>query len=74
MPPQTAYYTRLNQLDFRFGKLLRYGQTRANLSLDLYNVFNQDMVTNASFAYGTWLAPSSVLAPRLMKVSLTFDF
>ena len=74
VPPQTAYYTRLNQLDFRFGKLLRYGQTKANLSLDLYNVFNQDMVTNASFAYGTWLAPSAVLAPRLMKVSLTFDF
>jgi hypothetical protein len=74
VPPQTAYYTRLNQLDFRFGKLLRYGHTRANLSLDLYNVFNQDMVTNASFAYATWLAPSAVLAPRLMKVSLTFDF
>jgi len=75
IPPQTQYYTRLNQLDLRFAKILRYHGTRATASLDLYNVFNQDMVTNASFAYpANWLAPSAVLAPRLMKVSLTYDF
>jgi hypothetical protein len=75
LPPQNDYYTRLNQLDLRLGKLLRFGQTRANLSLDFYNLLNQDTVTSASFAYNTsWLAPSAVIAPRLMKVSLTFDF
>jgi hypothetical protein len=72
--PETTYYDRVNQLDLRLGKILRYNRYRANLSLDLYNVFNTATVTNASIAYGTWLAPSNVIAPRLMKVSLTFDF
>ena len=73
-PPQADFYDRLNQLDLRLGKILRYGRTRANVSLDLYNLFNKGTITGASFAYATWLAPSSVIAPRLMKVSLTFDF
>jgi hypothetical protein len=72
--PQTEYYDRLNQLDLRLGKVLRYAKTRANISLDLYNVFNKGTISGASFAYSTWLAPTSVIAPRLMKVSLTFDF
>ncbi|MEP7308435.1 MAG: carboxypeptidase-like regulatory domain-containing protein [Acidobacteriota bacterium] len=72
--PQAVYYDRLNQLDLRMGKLLRYGRTRANISLDLYNLFNKGTITGASFAYATWLAPSSVIAPRLAKVSVTFDF
>jgi hypothetical protein len=44
------------------------------VSLDLYNLFNRSTVTSASFNYGTWLAPSAVIAPRLAKVSLTLDF
>jgi hypothetical protein len=72
--PETAYYDRLNQLDLRLGKILKYGRTRSNLSLDIYNVFNKGTITNANFAYTNWLAPSAVLPPRLLKVSLTFDF
>ena len=44
------------------------------LSLDLFNVLNSDTISNASATYSTWLAPTAVVAPRLMKVSLTFDF
>jgi len=78
--PETAYYDRINQLDLRIGKILKYGRTRANLSLDLYNLFNKSTVTGAGFGYtattatNNWLAPSSVIAPRLAKVSVTFDF
>ena len=72
--PQTEYYDRLNQLDLRLGKILRYGRTRANVSLDLYNLFNKGTISGASATYATWLAPSAVISPRLMKVSLTFDF
>jgi hypothetical protein len=80
VPPQTDYYERVNQLDLRIGKILKYSRTRANLSLDLYNLFNKSTVTGAGFGYtattatNTWLAPSSVIAPRLAKVSVTFDF
>jgi hypothetical protein len=50
------------------------------VSLDLYNIFNKSTITNAGFTYSsnaaanTWLAPSAVIAPRLLKVSATFDF
>jgi hypothetical protein len=74
IPQQTTYYDRLNQLDLRLGKILQYGRTRANLSLDLYNLFNKGTISAASATYATWLAPTSVISPRLMKVSLTFDF
>jgi Carboxypeptidase regulatory-like domain len=72
--PQTEYYDRLNQLDLRLGKILKYGRTRSNISLDLYNVFNKGTVSGATFAYANWLSPTAVIPPRLMKVSLTFDF
>jgi len=80
IPPQTSYYDRVNQLDLRLGKILRYGRNRANISVDLYNVFNKSTVTTANLTYGslaatnTWLGPTAVIAPRLAKISLTFDF
>ena len=46
----------------------------SRLSLDLFNVFNSDVLSGASATYATWLAPTAVVAPRLTKVSLTFDF
>jgi hypothetical protein len=72
--PGSLYGPRFNQIDMRFGKILRFGQRRANASLDLFNVLNADTISNASSTYSTWLAPAAVVAPRLMKVSLTFDF
>jgi len=44
------------------------------VSLDLFNVLNSDTISSASSVYTTWLAPAAVVAPRLMKVSLTYDF
>ena len=45
LPQQTVYYDRLNQLDLRLGKILSYGRTRANVSLDLYNLFNKGTIS-----------------------------
>jgi hypothetical protein len=72
--PGSFYGTRFNQLDLRIGKILRFGHTRSNLSLDIFNLFNSDVISAASATYATWLAPTAVVAPRLLKVSLTFDF
>jgi len=72
--PGSFYGTRFNQLDVRLGKILRFGRTRSNLSLDIFNMFNSDVVSAASATYATWLAPTAVVAPRLLKVSWTFDF
>jgi len=72
--PGSLYGPRFNQIDARFGKVLRMGRTRAVVSLDLFNVLNSDTISSASSVYTTWLAPAAVVAPRLMKVSLTYDF
>jgi hypothetical protein len=37
LPPGTAYGDRLNQLDFRVAKLLRFGRAKTMVGLDLYN-------------------------------------
>ena len=50
--PGTLYGDRSNQLDVRFGKVLRVGATRTNVSVDVYNVFNGNtvMLVNNNFA------------------------
>ena len=58
VPPGSMFGERLNQLDLRFAKLLRFGQTRTSLNLDLYNVFNvstvlaENSTSNASITAG----------------------
>jgi hypothetical protein len=72
--PGTLYGERLNQLDLRFGKILNFGRTRSTLSLDVYNVFNDNTVLTLSNAYATWQRPQSILTARFAKVSAQFDF
>jgi hypothetical protein len=72
--PGTTYGPRFNQIDMRLGKVIRLSGRKAVASFDLFNVLNADTISGASSSYTTWLAPTSVVAPRLAKVSLTFDF
>ena len=73
--PGDTYGPRFNQIDVRFGKVVRFSNRKAVVSLDLFNVLNDDTIAAASGAYNTaWLAPTAVVAPRLAKVSVTFDF
>ena len=46
---------RLNQVDMRFAKILRFGSTRADVGVDLYNLFNTNDTTtfDANFVYAT---------------------
>ena len=65
---------RLNQLDIRFGKIIRYGRTRTNLSVDLFNALNADTITGVNNAYETLWRPTSLLQGRFVKFSAQFDF
>jgi hypothetical protein len=71
---------RLNSLDFRVGKNLRFGRTRTNVAIDLYNLFNSNTGTVYNQTYdpvtngATWLSPSTVLNPRFARFNVTFDF
>jgi hypothetical protein len=73
--PGQMYGDRINQLDFRVAKVLRFGRTRANVGLDLFNALNAAPVLTYNNTYGaTWLRPQSVLAARFVKISTQIDF
>ena len=74
LEPNTTYLDRRNELDFRFGKVLRFGRTRSVVSLDLYNALNSDALISVNQSFATWQAPTEILNARLMKFSVQFDF
>ena len=73
--PGTIYGERLNQVDFRVGKVLRYNRTKATVSLDLYNALNVSTVLSQNNTFGSsWLQPNAIMPARFAKISLQFDF
>jgi hypothetical protein len=72
--PGTMYGDRLNQLDLRFGKLLRFGRTRTTVSLDLYNALNGNTVLAMNNNFAAWQRPTSILTARFVKLSAQVDF
>jgi hypothetical protein len=62
-------------LDLRTEKLLRIGGRRLSLQLDLYNLLNANPVDFLSWASGaSYLRPSSVIPPRIVRVGAKFDW
>jgi len=76
--PGQIYGDRINAVDMRFAKVLRFSRTRTNVGLDLYNLFNSNVGTAYNQAFGTdgstWLRPTGVLNPRFVRFNVTFDF
>jgi len=73
--PNTVFGDRLNQVDFRVGKVLRYGKIRSTVSLDLYNALNVSTILAQNNTFGpAWLQPTTIMPARFAKVSLQFDF
>jgi len=77
LAPRDERGERVNQLDWRIGKILRFGRQRATISADLYNALNSDAILAYNQAFipgGTWLAPTTVLTARTTKITLQWDF
>ena len=78
--PGSLYVERLNQIDLRLAKLLRFGRTRTSINFDFFNVMNSNSVLSENFAYSApnivpgWRSPTTILLPRLFKLSAQFDF
>jgi len=76
--PGTLYGDRVNELDLRLAKNIRFGRWRTNVGVDIYNVFNSAAVLSYNQAFSptttTWLTPTSVLQARFVKVSAQIDF
>jgi hypothetical protein len=72
LAPGTMYGDRINELDFRLAKTLRWGRSRTLIGLDVYNLLNSSAVLtyNSTFVPGgTWLQPLTILTPRFFKIS-----
>jgi hypothetical protein len=73
--PGSLYSDRYNQLDLRFGKILRFGRTKTAVNLDLYNVFNGNTILTMNNTFGpAWQNPQSIMLARFMKIGVQFDF
>jgi hypothetical protein len=75
--PGDVWGDRVNEIDVRIGKILRFGRTRTNIGFDIYNVFNSAAVLTYNQTFvpgGAWLAPLSVLTPRFAKIGAQVSF
>ena len=80
--PGKLYGDRLTSVDLRFGKILRYGNTRTMINFDIYNLFNSNTTEVFQRSYSppsgtprsTYLDPLSIMSARFFKISAQFDF
>ncbi len=80
--PGQVWGDRVNEIDLRLAKILKFGRTRTNIGIDIFNLINSNAVLtyNQTFSptvttgAGAWLAPQSVLTPRFVKISAQIDF
>ena len=62
-------YPWVNLVDLRIAKSFRLGGTRFEPTLDLFNIFNNNAVTNAVQTVGTSLGrPSAIVMGRLLRL------
>jgi hypothetical protein len=82
IPRGTLYGARQNNMDMRLAKILRFGGTRAQFGVDVYNLLNSDVVTAYNNGYSAptaargsiWLTPTTIQPARYARLNLQLDF
>ena len=80
LAPGAVYGDRINVMDLRVAKVLRFGGKRLNVGFDLYNLFNANPATAYETVFDVatvgarWLQPTAVLNPRAARFNVQFDF
>ena len=84
--PLAAYNFRvaIDGADMRFAKVLRFGRTRSDIGIDVYNLLNTNYATafNTTYIYTTdnaarpagWGTPTGIFQPRFVRFNYTLDF
>jgi hypothetical protein len=80
--PGTVYGNRVNQLDVRIAKNLRFGSKRTMVSMDLYNATNTGAVLTYNNAYapptatapGVFMQPQTVATPLMVRFTAEVTF
>jgi Carboxypeptidase regulatory-like domain len=77
---------RVTYWDMKFAKNIRFAGKRAQVGVDLYNIFNSDAITSYNSTYvvdnpatpaveaNTWLQPLALISPRYVRFQVQFDF
>ena len=81
LAPGQLFSDRVNELDLRVGKNLRFGRNRLNVALDLLNALNLSTILGPNQAFipgGAWLTPTGTQTPimtaRTAKFTVQYDF
>jgi hypothetical protein len=75
--PGTRSGDRINQVDVRVAKILRYGRSRFMAAIDIYNALNSSagLTYNTSFVPGApWPRPNTILTPRFLRITVEAEF
>lgn len=76
--PGQLYPDRLNAVDVRLAKIVRFGRNRTDIGVDLYNLFNSNTGTAFNQNFGvdgsSWLRPTQILNPRFVRFNVTYTF
>jgi hypothetical protein len=75
---------RRTQIDMRFAKIMRFGRTRTDIGVDLYNLLNTNYTNtfNTTYSFLTdntprpagWSTPTGIINPRFVRVNFTVNF
>jgi hypothetical protein len=62
-------------------KIFRFGSYRANVGMDVYNLFNTNAISAYNQTYSPnapggnpWLTPTSLVQPRFARLQVQLDF
>jgi hypothetical protein len=75
---------RRTQIDMRFAKIVRFGRTRTDFGVDLYNLLNTNYTNtfNTTYSFLTdnaprpagWGTPTGIINPRFVRVNFTVNY
>jgi hypothetical protein len=78
--PGQVYDDRINSVDLRVAKVLRFGRYKADVGFDFYNLLNANTGTAFNQVYdvtsngASWRRPTSILNPRFARFNVTLNF
>lgn len=68
-------YDRVNMLDLRFSRPIRFGSRSIAPQIDIFNILNSATQTTNTLAVGaSYLAPVEILAPRIARIGFVLNF
>lgn len=68
-------FDNVTMVDLRLSKAFRFGSRSITPQVDVFNIGNADTgVGNNAVVGGTYLFPSEILSPRIIRVGVSINF